>query len=89
MAGLVSPSLGWKAPYAIVAIPNLVLAIVIFFTTSEPRRGMAEQKLSTVDSAVINKNNVEYKGQITWTSFKGIFKIRSNIYSFLQGIHAS
>ena len=37
--GLVGPAYGWRLPFLIVAVPALLLALLIVFTTVEPSRG--------------------------------------------------
>lgn len=44
LAGLVGPSLGWRAPFLIVAIPALICAFLVFFTVDDPVRGDQEQE---------------------------------------------
>jgi MFS family permease len=77
IAGFLSPSLGWRAPFMIAAAPNFPLVILFAFTASEPRRGRAEAALEDLE---------EYNPRITWRDFKKIFTNRTNLYTFLQGI---
>lgn len=43
IAGMVGPSLGWHAPFLIIAIPALCSALTIIFTVDEPKRGDQEK----------------------------------------------
>lgn len=39
------PSLGWRVPFVIVAIPTIALATLMLFTVEEPSRGVTEAAL--------------------------------------------
>lgn len=43
IAGMVGPSLGWRVPFIMVAVPSIVCALLVFFTVSEPKRGDQEK----------------------------------------------
>jgi MFS family permease len=45
MAGFVGTRYGWRLPFVLVAIPNMVLTVVIFFLLKEPHRGQMETAL--------------------------------------------
>jgi predicted MFS family arabinose efflux permease len=38
LAGFVGPTLGWRLPFLIIAVPALVLAAAVYFTAREPPR---------------------------------------------------
>ena len=44
LAGLVGPTLGWRAPFLFVAVPALICAMLVFFTVADPPRGDQEEE---------------------------------------------
>ena len=70
-AGFLGDSHGWRFPFILFSIPNLLLAIVFYFIMNEPKRKK------------IKKNEFKIK---TVKDFLFIFKIKTNILVFLQGI---
>lgn len=81
MAGFIGPAHGWQLPFIIVALPNFVLGTLFYFTVREPKRGSAEQGLRDLIAA-----GQAYTGRIDWQQYRNIFKIRTNLLIFLQGI---
>jgi MFS family permease len=43
IAGMAGPSIGWRAPFLMVAVPALISAVLVFFTVDEPDRGGQEK----------------------------------------------
>lgn len=43
LAGMVGPSLGWRAPFIMIAVPTIICALLAFFTVKEPKRGDQEK----------------------------------------------
>ena len=43
ISGMIGPTLGWRAPFLMVATPAILCALLVFFTVDEPRRGDQEQ----------------------------------------------
>jgi len=43
---------GWRVPFAVVAVPSLVLAPLFYFITEDPKRGNAEKALRLDDTTV-------------------------------------
>ena len=72
-AGMIGDIYGWRLPFMIFAIPNIVLGIIFYFTVSEPSRGNMDA--STKQFKISN-----------FLDFISIFKIKTNILVFLQGI---
>ncbi len=81
MAGMIGPTLGWRIPFIIVAIPNFFLGILFWLTVREPQRGRTEESLREL----IEKGQA-YTGRINWREYKHLFKIKTNLLVFLQGI---
>jgi len=42
--GWVAENIGWRAAFFIVGVPGLLLAVIVRFTLTEPRRGASEQR---------------------------------------------
>ena len=39
MAGAVSHAYGWRAAFLVLGVPGVILALIVYFTVKEPRRG--------------------------------------------------
>ena len=39
VAGYMGPTYGWRLPFVVVAVPGIIVAVLFFFTVSEPKRG--------------------------------------------------
>lgn len=66
VAGLMGPSLGWRAPFLVISLPALVLGITILCTVREPPRGISEEaavkflnRKGEVASESVEKEEVE------------------------------
>ncbi len=81
LAGAVGPTMGWRIPFIIVAIPNFFLILLFASTVKEPLRGIAEDSLKEL----IESGKV-YTSRINWKYYKDLFRIKTNILVFLQGI---
>ena len=81
LAGAVGPAQGWRLPFIIVAIPNFFLIILFALTVKEPVRGISEESLKEL----IESGKV-YTSRINWKYYKELFRIKTNILVFLQGI---
>jgi len=84
LAGFLGPVYGWRLPFIVVALPNFLLILLFLFTVKEPARGRTEDNLRDL----IEKGKV-YTAKINWSEYKSIFKVKSNIILFLQGIPGS
>ncbi len=73
VAGTLSDTLGWRFPFILFAIPNFVLAIIFFLTVKEPDRGKMDHKFKNIKA-------------MSSVDFFSIFKVKTNILVFLQGI---
>ncbi|MGQ9842934.1 MAG: MFS transporter [Spirochaetota bacterium] len=81
MAGFVGPEHGWRLPFILVAVPNFILAIIFLLFVKEPQRGKTEESLKE-----LIEEGIAYTGRINWKEYKNLFKIKTNILVFLQGI---
>ncbi len=45
--GWVAQNIGWREAFFIVGLPGLLLALIVRFTLTEPRRGASEQRLDS------------------------------------------
>ncbi|RPI89528.1 MAG: MFS transporter, partial [Spirochaetales bacterium] len=81
LAGFIGAQHGWRLPFIIVALPNFLFIILFWLTVKEPVRGNAEESLRDL----IESGKV-YTGKINWNLYRDLFKIKTNILIFLQGI---
>ena len=72
-AGMMGDSFGWRLPFILFAVPNFILGAVFLLTVKEPKRGQ-------MDHNVQNFRISDFK------DFSSIFKIKTNLLVFLQGI---
>ena len=70
-AGFLGDSHGWRLPFILFSIPNLLLAFVFYLLTKEPIRIQTDQNEFKIKSV---------------KDFLFLFKIKTNILVFLQGI---
>ena len=83
ISGLVGPVWGWRAPFAIVSLPAMLLALLMLATTSEPVRGQCDSsgplKASSSESDGTEAEQLRIK-------VRRIFSVPTNVLGFLQGI---
>ena len=48
MAGAVSHAYGWRAAFLVLGVPGVILALVVYFTVKEPKRGRLDAVSDTV-----------------------------------------
>jgi MFS family permease len=58
LSGVVGPTLGWRAPFLIVAVPAILLGLLIGFTGKEPKRGSQERSVRIVSRVVIHSQDI-------------------------------
>jgi MFS family permease len=73
VAGIMGDSVGWRLPFILFALPNFILGIIFFLTVKEPKRGQMD-------------HNVKSLRVSDFKDFSSLFKIRTNLLVFLQGI---
>jgi MFS family permease len=81
IAGFMGPAYGWRLPFIIVGLPNFVLIFLFWLTVKEPPRGITEDSLKE-----LIERGLAYTGKINWSLYREIFKIKTNLLVFLQGI---
>ncbi len=72
-AGMMGDSFGWRIPFILFAVPNFFLGTVFLLTVKEPKRGQMDQ-------------NVKSFRISDFKDFLSLFKIKTNLLVFLQGI---
>ena len=72
-AGMMGDSFGWRLPFILFAIPNFILAVIFILTVEEPDRGQMDR-------------NVQSFRISDFKDFSSLFKIKTNLLVFLQGI---
>ena len=72
-AGMMGDSFGWRLPFIVFAIPNFILAVIFILTVEEPDRGQMDR-------------NVQSFRVSDFKDFASLFKIKTNLLVFLQGI---
>ena len=77
LAGYLGANGQWRLPFVLVAGPALALALAVLLCVEEPRRGAQEAALGSAD---------EYTEKIKWHKVRNIFRIRTNLLCFAQGI---
>jgi len=75
IAGDVGAILGWRAPFAIVAVPALASATLVKLTVKEPPRGRFG-----------HAGDPSHSEKISWRKFRDVFKIPTNCLIFIQGV---
>jgi len=83
-AGVAGPTLGWRLPFIVVAIPNLLLSVLFVVIAREPGRGSAEAELQAALAG-----GAEYQERIKLGDLRKIFSNRTNLLVFFQGIPGS
>ncbi|MCX8058312.1 MAG: MFS transporter [Spirochaetes bacterium] len=72
---------GWRLSFLLASSPNIPLVILFYFLIPEPKRGASEKEL-----ADLIEKGIIYPKTIKLEDYKGLIKIKTNIYLFLQGI---
>ena len=72
-AGMMGDSFGWRLPFILFAVPNFILGAVFLLTVKEPMRGQMD-------------HNVKSFRILDFKNFSSLFKIKTNLLVFLQGI---
>lgn len=81
MAGYMVSSFGWRPAFLLAAAPNFLLVPLFLIIAREPKRGQSEESLKDL----IGQGG-EYAKRITLKDLGVIFKNRTNLLSFLQGV---
>ncbi|MFZ5353879.1 MAG: MFS transporter [Bacillota bacterium] len=84
MAGMLAVPFGWRFPFIVAAVPNFILVPLFLLIAKEPKRGGKENEIS-----VLLEYGIEYNEKIKLSDIKKLFKNKTNILGFLQGIPGS
>ena len=87
IASSIGPTSGFRLPFAIVAIPTLILAPIFRCTTKEPIKGGKEQAIIAAAGGEVSENF--YNEQMNFAKLKLIFKNKTIVLGYLQGIPGS
>ncbi|GBG25921.1 Synaptic vesicle 2-related protein [Hondaea fermentalgiana] len=85
VAGIAGPTLGWRVPFVMVAVPAYFLALVLLVTTQEPRRGTKEEILNQVAAS----SSIVYSERITWQKVKVLLSCNTVVLLLIQGLPGS
>lgn len=97
LAAVVGEAYGWRAPFALVAVPSCVTAVVFALVATEPERGAqdAAAARAALDAGQgveggAGGEGAEWKGapeDFTCSDmFRRVFSVPSNVFIFVQGI---
>jgi predicted MFS family arabinose efflux permease len=88
-AGYLGAQYGWRRPFVVIACPAILCALLTLVLVTEPRRGAQEPALrgrTTTGGGTASSLDDEYRERIDWHKARGIFRIRTNLLAFAQGI---
>jgi len=81
VGGFVGPTFGWRLPFVLVSLPNVVLAMVALFVLQEPARGAFEKGIGELVRA-----GYAYPKVPKLEDYAKLVSIKTNFLLFLQGI---
>ena len=81
LSGYLGPTFGWRLPFLLIAIPNLVILFLFHILVPEPERGATEESVKD-----LVEHGYHYTKTIQLSDYIHLFKIRTNLYLFIQGI---
>lgn len=84
LSGFLVNSMGWRFPFLLSALPNVVLLPIFWLLAQEPERGAQEQEL-----AVLHAQGREYHEKFQWADIRFILHNKTNWFGLLQGIPGS
>jgi MFS family permease len=59
IAGFLGPVYGWRLPFVVVSIPELIIAALVLFTVHDPERGAMEESVLRLRRAVVEMTPLE------------------------------
>jgi predicted MFS family arabinose efflux permease len=74
----------WRLPFLVASLPNLLFVLVYWFFTPEPRKAASEDATRELVAA-----GLVYPKRLRLSDYKGLFRTKTNLYLFLQGIAGS
>jgi MFS family permease len=84
LSGMIGPILGWRAPFLIISAPAILLAMLVFFTVDEPKRGHQEEAMKKLRSANNNVSNREQETILRYHSGDAVAPAVSSIVTSLE-----
>lgn len=81
LAGYMTARFGWRIAFILAAAPNFPTVLIFAIFARDPERGRTEDALED-----LIQKGVTYKQRIRFRDFRLIFKNKTNIWTFLQGI---
>ncbi len=81
IGGYVGGVYGWRIPFLLVSIPNIVIILIFYKIIEEPKRGAAEEKVEDL----VRKGYV-YSSNVKLSDYLKLFTIKTDLFLFLQGI---
>ncbi|MEJ5228730.1 MAG: MFS transporter [Pseudothermotoga sp.] len=81
VGGFLGPTFGWRVPFILVSLPNVVLAVIAFFVLKEPKRGAFEKGIGELVQA-----GYTYPKLPKLEDYAKLVTIKTNLLLFLQGI---
>ena len=84
LAGFLAGPLGWRFPFIVAAVPNVLLVPVVLAVAREPKRGAKEAEL-----ADLVERGFEYRETIKARDLVAIMRNKTNLIGFIQGIPGS
>ncbi|MFN3284402.1 MAG: MFS transporter, partial [Pseudothermotoga sp.] len=81
VGGFVGPTFGWRIPFILVSVPNILLALIAMFVLKEPKRGAFEKGIGELVQA-----GYAYPKLPKMQDYAKLITVKTNLFLFLQGI---
>ncbi len=81
VGGFVGPTFGWRIPFILVSLPNIVLALIALFVLKEPKRGAFEKGIGELVQA-----GYTYPKLPKMQDYAKLITVKTNLFLFFQGI---
>ncbi len=81
VGGFVGPAFGWRIPFILVSLPNVVLALIALFVLKEPKRGAFEKGIGELVQA-----GYAYPKLPKMQDYAKLITVKTNLFLFFQGI---
>lgn len=75
----IGPLCSWRIPFVVIALPGFLVALLFWFTTEEPPRGITEDSLKE-----LFESGKAYTGRINWSDYKNLFRNKTNLLLLFQ-----
>lgn len=81
VGGFVGPTFGWRIPFILVSLPNILLALIAMFVLKEPKRGAFEKGIGELVQA-----GYAYPKLPKMQDYAKLITVKTNLFLFFQGI---